>query len=198
MPLRLLTRPAIDIWTERLRGKDIVVVNTGLEWGALTVSRRPTNCGCPGSAHSSPTGQPARTARYIDMAKQVLEHIDSSQSPTLIVRSAVPSKPNCSSEADTSRPANVTEPTAALYRQEDVETLDTIWRDLLQDHPRHMLLQVPPLPPICGTLADTGTVMLNCLPGIAAPPDSDGLNVRSRCRSQDRSTPGTSSSITYS
>lgn len=168
MSLSLLTRASIDIWTERLRGKDIVVVNTGSQWGALTVSRLPTICCRRRSAHPSHAGQPARTARYIDMAKQVLEHIDSLQSPTLIVRSAVPYSSNCSSEVTANHPANLTQSTAALSRQEDVDTLNTIWRDLLQDHPRHMFLQVPAPPRTCGTLADAGAVMLNCLPGTSA------------------------------
>ena len=171
IPLSLLTRPSIDIWTERLRGKDIVVVNTGSQWGALTVSRLLTIIRRGRSAHFSHAGQRARTARYIDMAKQVLEHIDSPQSPTLIVRSAVPSSLNCSNEATpVNHLANLTELTAALSRQEDVETLNTIWRDLLQDHPRHLFLQVPPLPPTCGTLVDADAVVLNCLPGTLTPP----------------------------
>lgn len=40
--LSLLTRTSTDILTERLRGKDIVVISTGSEWGALTASPRPT------------------------------------------------------------------------------------------------------------------------------------------------------------
>lgn len=132
------------------------------------------------------------------MAKQVLEHMDSLQSPTLIVRSAVPSSSNCSNEAVTSRPANSTGSTAALSRQEDVETLNTIWRDLLQDHPRHLFLQVPPLPRACGTLADAGAVMLNCLPGTSAPPGLMVLIFADAVVLQDRSILGTSSSITYS
>ncbi|KAG0666881.1 hypothetical protein C6P46_003591 [Rhodotorula mucilaginosa] len=116
------------------------------------------------------------------MAKQVLEHIDSLQSPSLIVRSAILSSSNCSSDAVTSRPAKSTESAAALTRQEDVETLNTIWRDLLQDHPRHVFLQVPPLPPARGTSADAGAVMLKTDRYLESPPQSHPLEQKSKLK----------------
>ncbi|GAA5985497.1 hypothetical protein JCM10908_006999 [Rhodotorula pacifica] len=132
-----------DIWTRRTNGKDIIVVNTGGRWGSIT---------------------PARLARYIDMAKQVIEYVDQLQTSTLIVRSLVPPLSNCSTFGVT-RVGNTTSGDEASEVARDFEAMNNVWKDLLHDHPRHQFLEMPSTWPVAHLSAKVCEAMQRCLPG---------------------------------
>lgn len=148
-------------WSHMVEDKSFVVVNTGAHWGDHRVSRLPPPS--PSALFSSPatSRQVAQLNRYTEMAKSVISFIDSFPHTTLIVRSSVPGHTGCSQY---SSPLLEDDPEshnsynwqgcvlASLSsflgdllkraRARSFVLFNTIWKDLLDPHPKHHYLDV--------------------------------------------------------
>ncbi|BGP58298.1 hypothetical protein JCM8202_000940 [Rhodotorula sphaerocarpa] len=130
-----------ECWTRLARGKEFVVVNSGETLLPLT---------------------PTRFARYTNIAKQVIQFIDTRSHATLIVRSSVPPLPlNCTDPV-----LGVNQTQAALdAAARDIDSLNTVWKDLLWDHPRHLFLDVTSIMGALPVRRSSHTCLRDCLPG---------------------------------
>lgn len=78
--------------------------------------------------------------RYTNMAREVIAFIDRFPHITLIVRTSVPGHTNCSQY---SAPLLEDDPESHnSYNWQGFTLFNNIWRDLLVEHPKHILLDV--------------------------------------------------------
>ncbi|BGO95671.1 hypothetical protein NBRC10512_007368 [Rhodotorula toruloides] len=106
-------------WTHMVEDKEFVVVNTGAHWGD----------------HAPPT-----LARYERMTKEIISFIDRYPHITLIVRSSVPGHNDCSRY---SAPLIHDDPEMHnSYNWQGFDLYNDIWRKTLEQHPKHIFLDV--------------------------------------------------------
>ncbi|ORY81281.1 GDSL/SGNH-like acyl-esterase family found in Pmr5 and Cas1p-domain-containing protein [Leucosporidium creatinivorum] len=141
-------------WSHLVEDKEFVVLNTGAHWGGMTVRLTSVSflppsleltvlSPSPSPSPSSPAlhvPQDRHLELYHNVAQDVISLIDQFEHVTLIVRGSVPGHVNCSQysapllEADSG--------VHAAYNWQAFEHYNKIWKDLLEQHPRHQFLDV--------------------------------------------------------